>query len=114
MKEVVTIDEVLLHWDEWQIIDVRSPGEFSDGHIPGAVNIPLFDDEERAIVGTLYKQKSPEAAFREGLKIAGSKMVELVDAAKPFKNKAGKKILIHCWRGGKRSRAMEWLYSFSG
>ncbi|HEY3385913.1 MAG TPA: tRNA 2-selenouridine(34) synthase MnmH [Saprospiraceae bacterium] len=114
MKEAVTIDEVLLHLEDWRIIDVRSPGEFSDGHIPGAINIPLFDNEERAIVGTLYKQKSPEAAFREGLKIAGSKMVELVDAVKPFRNKPGKKILIHCWRGGKRSRAMEWLYSFSG
>ena len=113
MKEGITIDQVLEHWAEWQIIDVRSPGEFSDGHMPGAVNIPLFSDEERAIVGTIYKQKSPEAAFREGLKIAGTKMVDLVDAIKPFKKKKDKKLVIHCWRGGKRSRAMEWLYSFS-
>jgi tRNA 2-selenouridine synthase len=114
MKEGVTINRVLEDWDSWQIIDVRSPGEFNVGHIPGAVNIPLFNDEERAHVGTIYKQKSPEAAFREGLKIAGAKMVDLVDAAKPFSRLQGKRIVIHCWRGGKRSRAMEWLYSFSG
>jgi tRNA 2-selenouridine synthase len=114
MKETVVIEEVLEHRDEWQIIDVRSPGEYTDGHIPGAINIPLFDDDERANVGTLYKQKSPEVAFREGLKIAASKMVALVDAARPYRNKPGKKVLIHCWRGGKRSQAMEWLFSFSG
>jgi tRNA 2-selenouridine synthase len=114
MNEAVSIEDMLTRWDDWQIIDVRAPGEFTNGHIPGAVNIPLFDDEERAIVGTLYKQKSPEAAFREGLKIAGSKMIDLVDAVKPFKNNPEKKMLIHCWRGGKRSRAMEWLFSFSG
>lgn len=114
MKAVVSIDDVLQHWDDWKIIDVRSPGEFATGHIPGAINLPLFDNAERSIVGTLYKQKSPEAAFREGLRIAGSKMVELVDAAKRIQRKTDKKMLVHCWRGGKRSGAIEWLFSFSG
>ena len=46
-------------------IDLRSPGEFAEDHLPGAVNVPLFDDVERAVVGTLYRRESPEAAFQE-------------------------------------------------
>jgi tRNA 2-selenouridine synthase len=114
MEEVIAIEEVISHRDKWQIVDVRSPGEFLQGHIPGAVNIPLFSDEERAIIGTIYKQKSPEAAFREGLKIAGMKMTGLVDALKPCKDNPEKEILVHCWRGGKRSQAIQWLFNFSG
>ncbi len=114
MKEVIGINEVLEQWDQWQIIDVRSPGEFTAGHIPGAANVPLFNDDERARVGTLYKQKSPDVAFREGLNIAGMKMPGLVDAILPYQNMTGKGILIHCWRGGKRSQAIQWLCTFSG
>ncbi|MEO6131884.1 MAG: tRNA 2-selenouridine(34) synthase MnmH [Saprospiraceae bacterium] len=112
MKDVVSIDEVLLQRDQWMIFDVRSPLEYVAGHIPGAVNIPLFSDEERATVGTLYKQVSPESALKEGLKIAGSKMNELLDQATSHVD-LNKKILIHCWRGGKRSEAVQWLFNFS-
>jgi len=114
MNDVRTIKEVLEHRDSWQVIDVRSPGEFATGHIPGAVNIPLFSDEERASIGTLYKQQSPKEAFREGLKVAGQKMTLLVDAIQPFANHPDKEIIVHCWRGGKRSQAVQWLFSFSG
>ena len=54
MGDTVAIREIIGDWSAWQIIDVRSPGEFAAGHIPGAVNIPLFTDEERARVGTIY------------------------------------------------------------
>lgn len=114
MEEAVLIADVIAHWDRWQIIDVRSPGEFIAGHIPGAVNIPLFTDEERAKVGTLYKQDSPDVAFREGLEIAGAKMTHLIDAVQPYRKIPEKDILIHCWRGGKRSKAIQWLFNFSG
>lgn len=114
MNDVRDIGEILEHPEAWQIIDVRSPGEFGAGHIPGAVNIPLFTDEERATVGTLYKQQSPEVAFKEGLRLAGLKMNDLVDSIKPYSNHPGKEILVHCWRGGKRSQAVQWLFSFSG
>src|SRR5687768_13112161 len=114
MKEVVSISEVLNDIGHWLIIDVRSPGEFIAGHIPGAVNIPLFTDEERARVGTLYKQTSPEAAMREGLKISGARMPAYLDAIKPYLSDNQKNKVIHCWRGGKRSQAMHWLFNFSG
>jgi tRNA 2-selenouridine synthase len=114
MREPVEISAILKDIGRWQIIDVRSPCEFSSGHIPGAINIPLFSDEERARVGTLYKQTSPEAAMKEGLKISGSKMNQYIDAIKPYRTGAEKKMVIHCWRGGKRSEAMHWLFNFSG
>jgi tRNA 2-selenouridine synthase len=114
MKEIVAVQDMLKDWDTWQVIDVRSPGEFLNGHIPGAISIPLFTDEERARVGTLYKQTSPESAFMEGIRIAGVKMPSFVDAAKSYQSLTTKHLLIHCWRGGKRSQAMHWLFNFSG
>lgn len=114
MGEAIVLKDLLEHWDRWQIVDVRSPGEFLAGHIPGAANIPLFTDEERARVGTLYTQDSPEEAFREGLQIAGHRMQGLVDDVRPLRHIAGKEILVHCWRGGQRSKAVEWLFNFSG
>src|SRR5262245_32698686 len=49
-----------------RVIDLRSPAEFAEDHLPGALNVPLFDDLERALIGTLYVRHSPEAAFEEG------------------------------------------------
>ncbi len=95
------------------MVDVRSPGEFLAGHIPGAISIPLFSDEERAIVGTLYKQVSRDAAMEEGLAIAGAKMKSLLLQGKAQLS-PDRKMVLHCWRGGNRSKAMEWLFRFSG
>ena len=112
MNGAVEIKDIWREATSWQIVDVRSPGEFTAGHIPGAVNIPLFTDDERAIVGTLYKQTSAESAMREGLKIAGEKMPHYLEAAKSLNRE--RNLVIHCWRGGKRSEAMHWLFNFSG
>lgn len=114
MKDVLTVQELMAQPGQWQVIDVRSPAEFSDGHIPGAINIPLFTDEERAKVGTLYKQASPEAAMDAGLAFAGAKMKSLAKQGRAAAQKSGSKLLIHCWRGGNRSKAMEWLFRFTG
>ena len=114
MGDKVDIREVLKHREDWQIIDVRSPGEYAAGHIPGAINIPLFTDEQRARVGTLYTQVSPESAFREGLDIAGSRMGWMIDSLKRSADPSRRKQLVHCWRGGKRSQAVQWLFNFSG
>lgn len=114
MSELVTIEEVLPVLGQWVIMDVRSPLEYFAGHIPGAVNIPLFTDDERTTVGTLYTKVGAESARKEGLQIAGTKMNELVDQANKFLEGKKKKALIHCWRGGKRSEAVQWLFNFSG
>ena len=91
------------------IADVRSPSEFNSGHIPGAVNIPLFDDKERAAVGTKFKKEGRLPAILEGLKYTRPAMsTKLENALKIAKNG---KLLVHCWRGGMRSEALAWLFS---
>ncbi len=93
--------------------DVRSPGEFAKGHIPGAVNIPLFSDDERAQVGTCYKQQGQQQAIDLGLELVGPKMAGFVKAARLLaENKEG--LLVHCWRGGMRSGSMAWLFETAG
>jgi tRNA 2-selenouridine synthase len=89
------------------ILDVRSPAEYEKGHIPGAHSFPLFTDEERAIVGTLYSKSGREAAYFAGLDIVGPKMSLFVKKALRLAPK--RKLLIHCWRGGMRSASMAWL-----
>lgn len=94
------------------VIDVRSPSEYAHGHIPGAINLPLFSDDERAVIGTLYKQKGKDAAVLEGLRIVGPKMsvfVEEMQLLAPLK-----RLRIHCWRGGMRSGSMAWLFRQAG
>src|SRR5882672_10098216 len=83
------------------VVDVRSQGEFASGHIRGAVNIPILNNEERVVVGTTYKQKGQKEAIREGFRLVGPRLRELIEATE--KIAAEKEILVHCWRGGMRS-----------
>ncbi len=94
------------------IIDVRSPGEFEEGHIPGAINMPLFTNEERAIVGTLYKQTGKDTAVLKGLEIVGPKMADFARQAQELA--VDNQLLVHCWRGGMRSESMAWLFEKVG
>ena len=94
------------------IVDVRSPGEFAEGHITGAINIPIFDDDERAVVGTIYKKKGRVPAVEKGLEIVGPKMAQFVRKAISLATSG--KLLIHCWRGGMRSESMAWLFERVG
>lgn len=98
--------------DKRVILDVRSPAEFEQGHIPGAHSFPLFTDEERAQVGTLYSKSGREAAYFAGLDIVGPKMSLFVKKALRLAPKH--KLLIHCWRGGMRSASMAWLLQSAG
>ena len=98
----MTINE-LIHLDrnKFVFIDVRSPSEFEEMTIPGSVNIPVFDDEERAEVGTLYKQVSAEEATDRGLELFSAKLPQIM---KEIKELEGEKV-VFCWRGGMRSKA---------
>ena len=97
--------------DEIPVIDVRSPFEFTTGHIPGAFNIPLFDDDERAVVGTKYKKEGRIEAILEGIRLSGSSMHSKLEQG--IKLSKHGKLLVHCWRGGMRSEAMAWLFSLA-
>ena len=83
-----------------KIFDVRSPSEFHHAHIPGAVSLPIFTDEERKIIGTTYKQKSRELAIKTGLGYFGPKMLLMVEEVEKSvkESEGGKKIYVHCWR----------------
>ncbi len=106
------IEDFLEKSKELSIIDVRTSAEFEQGHIPGAINIPLFTNDERAIVGTIYKKKTKKLAVLEGLKFVGPKMYDF--AVKAQKLAKDNKILVHCWRGGMRSASMAWLFETTG
>jgi tRNA 2-selenouridine synthase len=85
------------------IIDVRSPKEYQQGHIPNAINIPLFSDEERAEVGTTYKQVSKEAAIELGTTLVNPKLLDFIYNSKKVAPEGS--AIIHCWRGGMRSQS---------
>jgi tRNA 2-selenouridine synthase len=97
----ITIEEFLRLRETMPLIDVRSQGEFAQGHIKDAINIPLLNDEERVIVGTAYKQKGQQTAIKEGFRLVGPRLLSIINETE--KIALGNEILVHCWRGGMRS-----------
>jgi tRNA 2-selenouridine synthase len=94
-----------------RLVDVRSAAEFALGKVPGAVNIPLFDEDERSVIGTLYKHGGRDQAVDKGFSIAGEKLAELMGA---FAEHSGRKIAVYCARGGMRSLSVVNLLRQSG
>jgi tRNA 2-selenouridine synthase len=94
------------------IFDARAPLEYAQGHIPGAVSFPIFSDDERAQIGTTYKRVNPDKAVLLGLDYFGPKMSQMVKQAR--KLAPGQEVRLHCWRGGMRSGAMQWLLELAG
>lgn len=94
------------------ILDVRSPAEFAQGHIPGAVSFPLFSDEERAQVGICYKQQGRDQAVELGFALAGPKFADFIVRAKALA--PDRRVRLHCWRGGMRSEAVAWVLGMAG
>ena len=112
MTKPLSVEQFLEKAQTLPIIDVRSPGEFERGHIVGAVNIPLFENHERAEVGTRYKRVGKESAFLLGLDIVGPKLSGFVKKANKIAPE--KEVLVHCWRGGMRSGSFATLLSSAG
>jgi len=126
--EKINIDQFLTLSKHHPVIDVRSPGEYIHAHMPGATSLPLFTDEERAAVGTAYKQQSREKAIKIGLDYFGPKMRGMVEEVEGIignwqlaignSNKSELQtancILVYCWRGGMRSAAVAWLLDMYG
>jgi tRNA 2-selenouridine synthase len=113
MVHQLTVEEFLKKAEELPVIDVRSPGEYNHAHIPGAVSIPIFDNEERAQVGTKYKNAGKDAAVLMGLDMVGAKLSGFVKQSKKL-NPQQKDVLVHCWRGGMRSGSFAWLLDTAG
>jgi len=94
------------------IVDVRSPAEFIQGHIPGAINIPLFSDQERAEVGTLYIQSGRDLAIIRALDIILPKTGRILKVLN--ERSLSKTLRMYCWRGGMRSENMAWMFETNG
>ncbi|HEX2009304.1 MAG TPA: tRNA 2-selenouridine(34) synthase MnmH [Roseateles sp.] len=105
---VVAPDEALADLGRFDaIIDVRSPAEFEEDHLPGALNWPVLDNEERRIVGTLYKD-SPFEARKLGAALVARNIAKHLDGQSKDLPKSWRP-LVYCWRGGQRSGAMNWF-----
>ncbi|MEP7265546.1 MAG: tRNA 2-selenouridine(34) synthase MnmH, partial [Bacteroidota bacterium] len=94
------------------LIDSRSEGEFARGHIPGSLNVPILNDESRAIVGTTYKKNGRQEAVLKGLELSGPLFHSLVLKVSNLCN--GSPVMVYCWRGGMRSGILCWLLNLAG
>jgi tRNA 2-selenouridine synthase len=97
--------------EEGVLLDVRSPSEFIQGHIPGATSFPIFSDEERAKVGTVYKQEGHESAVLLGFELLGPKLAFLARQGRALDSK---KVRVYCARGGLRSEVIAWILQTAG
>jgi len=112
MTRQITINQFMQLSNPVALIDVRTPAEFAQGHVPGAFNIPLFTNEERVQVGTTYKQVGREQAILLGFDLTGAKWSGFIKQALGIA--PDKKVAVHCWRGGMRSGAMAWALALYG
>ncbi|MEN4920862.1 tRNA 2-selenouridine(34) synthase MnmH [Achromobacter spanius] len=111
MKHLLASLDALHEFDE--IIDVRTPLEYADDHIPGACNAPVLSNEERVLIGTMYKQVSPFEASRVGAALVArniARHLETTFADRPQRWRP----LVYCWRGGKRSGSMTLMFNMIG
>jgi tRNA 2-selenouridine synthase len=112
MLQDINIDEFIHLKNCLPVVDVRSPGEFKNGHIPDAVNLPLFNDIERASIGTVYVKKGRKEAIVTALNTIGPELKNKIDEI--IHLNINDKILLYCWRGGMRSSSMAWLVHLLG
>ena len=110
--KTIKIHEFINISKDLPIIDVRTPAEFGDGHITGAINIPIFSNEERAVVGTKYKQESRDTAIAKALEYIAEKTDHYLDELQRLVTL--QEICIYCWRGGFRSEGMGHLFQTTG
>ncbi len=108
----IKIQEFLRISKDLPVIDVRTPAEFSDGHITGALNIPIFSNEERAVVGTKYKKESKDTAIAQALEYIAEKIDHYLNEL--HKLVPDQEVFVYCWRGGFRSEGMGQLFQTTG
>jgi tRNA 2-selenouridine synthase len=111
-ETLISLDDFFRLRKEIPILDARSESEFVQSHIPQAVNLPILNNRERVLVGTLYKEQGAEAATLKGFELVGPRFHQIQkEAIRLFPDR---KILIYCWRGGMRSQILSWLLQMVG
>jgi tRNA 2-selenouridine synthase len=98
--------------DTHLLVDVRTPLEYAEDHLPGAINVPLLSDEERVEIGTLYKQTGPHEARQRGLELTAHRFPAMVEAIASAASR--RPILVYCWRGGLRSKTVTAILDLTG
>lgn len=111
-NQVIGIQDFFSHAKHGVIVDVRSPKEYANGHMPGAKNLPLFTDEERHNIGVIYKQEGHQKAVYHGLEVVGPRLTSYIDTAAALAPQ--KTIYMYCWRGGMRSNSLALLLRTAG
>ena len=101
--ELTTLSDLSAHGFD-SIIDVRAPAEFAEDHIPGAISLPVLSDDERAQVGTIYKQESPFLARKIGAALVARNAAHHIEGPLAGHD-GGWQPLVYCWRGGQRSNS---------
>ena len=115
MQPPIDLEKALLERHNGALlIDVRSPAEFAETTIPGAVNVPIFSNEERAQVGTLYKQRGNRAARRLGVDLVSPRIPAIVAAVEAAQGERRSPVIVFCWRGGMRSQAISSFLNLAG
>ena len=102
-----TLQDMMAHGYD-TVIDVRSPAEFAEDHIPGAINLPVLSNEERAEVGTIYVQDSPFKARKLGAALVFRNAANNIETSLSHHD-GGWRPLVYCWRGGQRSGSFSWM-----
>ncbi|CAM3381669.1 tRNA 2-selenouridine(34) synthase MnmH [Aeromicrobium ponti] len=111
MREITV--EQYIQMDKAVPVDVRSPIEFEECSIPGAVNVPLFTNEERVEIGTLYKKEGSDAAKWRAMEMVSPKIPSMLGKIRDLKNE-GYQPVIYCWRGGMRSKSVATFLTYAG
>ncbi len=115
MQTAIDLDQALeLRRRGALLVDVRSPAEFAETTIPGAINVPIFSNEERAEVGTLYKQTGRKDARRRGIEIVSPKIPQILAQVEAARDPDSPPAVIFCWRGGQRSFAITTFLNLAG
>jgi len=115
MSTTINLEQTLSLRDRGAVlIDARSPAEFAEATIPGAINMPILDDAERAEVGTLYKQVGKADARRRGIALVAPKIPAMVEQAAGLQGSTSLPVVVFCWRGGLRSLALTQFLTLAG
>lgn len=113
MSRDCSVEKYIENKDRYTTIDVRSPGEFAENHIPHSINIPLFTNEERAIIGTIYKEQGQRVAKWKAMEVVSPKIPDLLSQIQEIEE-SGREPMVYCWRGGMRSQSVTLFAELAG
>jgi tRNA 2-selenouridine synthase len=115
MSITISLEQALAMRDKGALlVDARSPDEYAEATIPGAINVPVLDNAERAEVGTLYKQTGKRQARQRGVELVAPKIPSMIEQVARLQAETSQPVVVFCWRGGMRSLALTQFLELAG